>query len=186
VARRDDQQHLGQPNAMFSSWVYSLRQRISIWRSQHRKPRLNATGKVRIAVRPPALQPWLDSDSGLSDLPNSSWLDSSPYAAQEVVRRSPLATLRPKGITPLPAVRCEFLSSLQDLPSEACDDLENRIRGSRSLRELWHLRAELFKLVAVHRDQRAAQERLTRLNRHFPSNVMGSTGSNIQPLRTAP
>ena len=157
-----------------------------MWRSQRRKPRLNARGKVRIAVRPPALQPWLDSDSGLGNLPDSSWLDSSPYAAQEDSRRSPLAVLRPRHITPLPAIRNEFLSSLQDLPGEVCDDLESRIRGSRSLRELWHLRAELFKLVAMHRDQRAAQERLTRLNRHFPSKVRGGTGSLVQPLRSAP
>jgi hypothetical protein len=172
---------------MFSSWIYSLRQRFSQWRSQRRQPRLNASGKVRIAVHPPALQPWLDSDSGLGSLPDSSWLDSSPYVARGDTLRSPLAALRPKRITPLPAVRNEFLSSLQDLPGEACNDLESRIRGSRSLRELWHLRAEVFKLVAVHRDQRAAQERLTRLNRHFPSNVTGGpAGTNIQPLRTAP
>jgi hypothetical protein len=171
---------------MFFSWIHSLRQRISMWRSQRRKPRLNASGKVRIAIAPPALQPWLDSDSGLSNLPDSRGLDSSPYAARQETRRSPLAALRPGHITPLPAVRNEFLSSLQDLPSDACDDLESRIRGSRSLRELWHLRAELFKLVAVHRDQRAAQERLTRLNRHFPSNVMGGAGAHVHPLRTAP
>ena len=171
---------------MFHSLVYFLRQRIYMWRLQRRKPCLNARGKVRIAVRPPALQPWLDSDSDLSDLPDSNWLDSRPYAAQADTPRSPLPALRPRHVTPLPAVRNEFLSSLQDLPGEACNDLEGRIRGSRSLRELWHLRSELFKVVAVHRDQRAAQERLTSLNRHFPSNVMGRTGSHAQPLRSAP
>jgi hypothetical protein len=172
---------------MFSSWTYSLRQRFAQWRSQRRQPRLNASGKVRIAVRPPALQPWLDSDSGLGGLPDSSWMDSSPYVAREDTKQSPLAALRPKRITPLPAVRNEFLSSLQDLPSVACIDLECRIRGSRSLRELWHLRTEVFKLIAVHLDQRAAQERMTMLNRHFPNNVSrGAAGSNVHPLRTAP
>jgi hypothetical protein len=172
---------------MFSSWISSLRLRFAKWRSQRRKPRLNATGKVRINVRPPALQPWMDSDSGLASLPDSSWLDTRPFAAREEPKRFPLAALRPTRITPLPAVRNEFLSSLQDLPGEACHDLESRIRGSRSLRDLWHLRTEMFKLVALHRNQRAAQERLTRLNRHFPCNVSGgAAGSHVQPLRTAP
>jgi hypothetical protein len=171
---------------MFSSWIHSLRRQFSQWHAQRRKPCLNASGKVRIAVRPPALQPWLTSDSYLSNLPDSSWWDSRSDAVLEHTQRSPLAAFRPRHITPLPAVRNEFLSSLQDLPGEACDDLESRIRGSRSLRELWHLRTELFKLVALHRDQRAAQDRLARLNRHFPSNVMGGAGSNVQPLRSAP
>ena len=153
---------------MFSSWICSLRQRFSVWHSQLRKPRLKARGKVRIGAGPPELHPWLDSDSGLSNLPDSSWLDSSAYLVQQETRRA----LRPRRITPLIAVRNEFLSSLQDLPSDTCIGLEGRIRASRSLRELWHLRAELFKLVAVHRDQRSAQERLALLNRHFPNNVL--------------
>ncbi|XVJ70288.1 MAG: hypothetical protein HEQ39_12040 [Rhizobacter sp.] len=171
---------------MLSSWIYFLRQRFTTWRSQRHKTRLSASGKVRIAVRPPTLQPWVDSESGLYSLLDSTWLDSSPNLAQQHMRPRPVVERGSGRITPLPAVRNEFLSSLQDLPGDACDDLENRIRGSRSLRELWHLRAELFKLVAVHRDQHAAQQRLTRLNRHFPSSVMDGARSNGQPLRTAP
>jgi hypothetical protein len=172
---------------MFFSWIHALRQQLSKWRSLRRRPSLNARGKVRINVRPPALQPWFNSDSGMGSQMGSSWLDSTPYAALDEKPRSRLVSLRPRHITPLPAIRSEFLSSLQDLPGQATVELESRIRGSRSLRELWHLRSELFKLVAVHRDQRSAQERLARLNRHFPSEVLGRVSTSMGlPLRTAP
>lgn len=171
---------------MLSSSILALRRRLLTWWSQRRRPQVNARGKVRISVRPPALQPWLNSDSGLGSLPGSSWLDSRPDALGENAR-SRLVSMRPSRITPLPNIRNEFLSSLQDLPGQACVDLENRIRSSRSLRELWHLRSELFKLIAIHRDQGSAQERLARLNRHFPSDVLGRVHSTpFQPLRTAP
>ena len=168
-------------------WIHSLRQHWLQWCAQRRRPQLKAHGKVRIAVRPPTLQPWVDSDSGLGSLLGSSWLDSRPDLACAEKPKSRLASLRSRRVTPVPAVRNEFLSSLQDLPGQACVDLESRIRTSRSLRELWHLRGELFKLVAIHRDQRCAQERLARLNRHFPSEVLGGVSSpHHQPLRSAP
>ena len=36
-------------------------------------------------------------------------------------------------------------------------------------RELWHLRADVYRLVAVHHNQAEAEARLNRLNRHFPT-----------------
>jgi hypothetical protein len=46
------------------------------------------------------------------------------------------------------------------------------------LRELWHLRADVFRVIAIHRGQGEADRRLDALNRHFPVKV---TSSNHQP-----
>jgi hypothetical protein len=69
----------------------------------------------------------------------------------------------------LPAVRREFQSALYDVPAEAADDLLHRIQFARSLRELWHLRSDVYRLVAIHHSQSQAEARLAALNRHFPS-----------------
>lgn len=69
----------------------------------------------------------------------------------------------------LPAVRREFQSALYDVPADAADDLLHRIQFARSLRELWHLRSDVYRLVAIHQSQAHAEARLAALNRHFPS-----------------
>ena len=66
-------------------------------------------------------------------------------------------------------VRDEFVEALHDLPAQPCALLQERIRAARSLRDLWHLRPEVFRLVALHYSQAEAQVRLDRLNRHFPT-----------------
>lgn len=71
----------------------------------------------------------------------------------------------------LPPVRQDFLDSLGDLPVAATGSLCARIGQARSLRELWHLRAELYHAVALHHSQREAEQRLAQLNRHFPTRV---------------
>ncbi len=181
-------------------WVQQLFRRLSNWIPHRgwrlrRATRLTASGKVRIAVPPPALQPWSHSDAGLdSDWQVSHWLDSSHARAVAVAgmagssSHQPLTRAVDREITPLQDIRLEFLAALRDLPSPASRGLEARIRASRSLRELWHLRPEVFKLVALHRDQHAAQARLDRLNRHFPSDVLGKKPHqpSLHPLRTAP
>lgn len=179
---------------MSSPWVQQLLHRLSQWlprRSQKEAPRLAARGKVRIAVSPPALQPWAASDADMGNWQVSSWLDSSHARAVALNAASAMhhgAAAR-KRITPLPEIRREFLAALRDLPRAECEELEACIRASRSLRELWHLRPALFKLVALHRDQHAAQNRLGRLNRHFPSDALGRNAhplASLHPLRTAP
>ncbi len=69
----------------------------------------------------------------------------------------------------LPGVRSEFLNSLADIESEDADALRLRIGKCHSLRELWHARAEVFRLVGVAHSQAEADHRLARLNRHFPT-----------------
>jgi hypothetical protein len=53
--------------------------------------------------------------------------------------------------------------------SDRAIELRGLIRGARSLRELWHLRAEVYNAVAVQTSQLDAETRLARLNKHFPT-----------------
>jgi hypothetical protein len=69
----------------------------------------------------------------------------------------------------LPAVRIEFLNTLADIDGEDADTLRQRIAQCHSLRELWHARAEVFRLVGVTHSQAEADHRLALLNRHFPT-----------------
>ena len=69
----------------------------------------------------------------------------------------------------LPPVRQDFLDSLSDLPQASTDALRARIGQAHSLRDLWHLRAELYHVLALNHDQREAEQRLAQLNRHFPT-----------------
>jgi len=73
------------------------------------------------------------------------------------------------GAAPLEDVRCEFARSLRDLAAENTRSTLNGINSARTLHELWHLRPEVFNLVARHRDQAEADRRLALLNRHFPT-----------------
>jgi len=79
----------------------------------------------------------------------------------------------------LGAVRTEFLQSLEDIRTQQVGVLQQRIGRARNLRDLWHLRPEVFKLVALHYSQAEAQSRLDRLNRHFPTR---SPRSGFAPL----
>lgn len=69
----------------------------------------------------------------------------------------------------LPTVRSEFMASLADVASDEAEDLRWCIQNTRSLRELWHLRTDVFRIVAVAQSQAEAEQRLLLLNRHFPT-----------------
>ena len=69
----------------------------------------------------------------------------------------------------LAPVRDDFIGVLADLPAAASAELRLRIGQARTLREFWHLRAELYHVVAVQHSQHEAESRLARLNRHFPT-----------------
>lgn len=68
----------------------------------------------------------------------------------------------------LRAIKTEFVASLWDLQSLRANQVRDQIETSRSLRELWHLRAEVFKVISTHRGQIEAQLRLDALDSHFP------------------
>lgn len=106
----------------------------------------------RIEVRPPSLRhaptPWLQR--------LLFWLIApSPQDASPPLNR-------------LPGVQREFRVALADLSGEACDALMARINRARSLRELWHMRLDVYNLIAQARTEYEAAQRLALLNRHFP------------------
>lgn len=68
----------------------------------------------------------------------------------------------------------EFIDSVADIPGPRCAELQRRIRSAQSLHDLWHLRSDIFALVSHEHDQAQAQERLARLNRHFPTRASRS------------
>lgn len=69
----------------------------------------------------------------------------------------------------LPAVRNEFTALLADIEGDETCTLRRRIAEARSLRELWHLRAAVYRVIGLAHSQTVAEERLGVLNRHFPT-----------------
>ena len=69
----------------------------------------------------------------------------------------------------LQGVRTDFMASVADIATHEADRIRLRIHEAHSLRELWHVRAELYRVVAVTYSQAQAEQRLLLLNRHFPT-----------------
>ena len=114
---------------------------------------LTDPSSLRVEVRPPSLR----------HAPASLWqrlmfwlMAPAPHDSAPPLNR-------------LPSVRIEFLATLSDIDSDEADHLRRRINDTRSLRELWHLRAEVYRLVGLRHSQHQAQERVSLLNRHFPT-----------------
>jgi hypothetical protein len=74
--------------------------------------------------------------------------------------------------SPLESARVSFVAATAGL--DGCTDLAHRARHARSLRELWHLRSELYTLIARHTSQHEAEARLGLLNAHFPTRTQRS------------
>jgi hypothetical protein len=122
----------------------------------------------RMQVCPPSLlRTSSDSRFNLRDWLNSGWHEGEQAAKQ---RRRQLNQRR----SLVGEARCDFGHSLRDIRTPEAFELTVRVRLARSLRELWHLRPEIFSLIAVHLSQHEAQARLTQLNRHFPTRAPGS------------
>lgn len=118
-----------------------------------------APSSLRVEVCPPSLR----------QTPQSAWhrlwfwlSAPAPQDASPPVNR-------------LPAIREDFIHCLADIESSQADELHRRIGLARSLRELWHLRAELYRLVSLAHSQSAAELRIGELNRHFPTREPRST-----------
>lgn len=133
----------------------------------------------RVEVCPPALLRRAASAPGwrasLRDWLDTGWARSVRQVAQQ----------RPAN-DPLGAVRAEFLQSLSDIRTQQVGMLAQRINIARSLHELWHLRPEVFKLVALRFSQFEAQTRLDRLNRHFPTRAPRSGFGSFDPGADTP
>ena len=77
----------------------------------------------------------------------------------------------PRSMAPATGIRkikSEFNSAMWDLQSLRANQVRAMVEQARSLRELWHLRADVFRVISVHRGQIEAQLRLDALDGHFP------------------
>ena len=79
------------------------------------------------------------------------------------------ASILPERSLALTAARQDFFAAAADLKLPAAAALLDRIEYAKSMRELWHLRAEVFALVSLELSQLEADRRLATLNRHFPT-----------------
>lgn len=123
---------------------------------------LSGTGLRRAEVAPPSL-------FSRSRPLWKSWLTSFWCWLWDMddMPRSPAPT------TGLRKVKSEFNSAMWDLQSMRANQVRAMIEQARSLRELWHLRADVFRVISVHRGQIEAQLRLDALNSHFPVRSSG-------------
>ena len=67
----------------------------------------------------------------------------------------------------LAQARQELSAALADLPQANAQGLRQLLESSASLRELWHLRPEVFRSLALHHSQAEAERRLAPLGRWF-------------------
>ena len=116
----------------------------------HRKPAAPTT--LRMNVCPPDVCPQ----------PESLWSATLRWLVGGNVEAVP--ALR----TPLEKARSEFVAALEGLLDVDPNGLLKRAQHARSLRELWHLRSELYTLIARRVSQVEADARLGRVNQHFP------------------
>lgn len=71
-------------------------------------------------------------------------------------------------LTGLTKVKSEFNAAMWDLQSVRANQVRDAVDHARSLRELWHLRADVFRVISNHRGQSEATVRIEALNNHFP------------------
>lgn len=123
-----------------------------------RRPPASRTRPARLEICPPQrklAQAWL---SRVRSWLSAGW-NGTPLQEDTGVDRSLV----------LAAARQDFFQSVVDLTLPAAAKLLDRIEFARTMRDLWHLRAEVFALVSLERSQQEADRRLTLLNRHFPT-----------------
>jgi hypothetical protein len=136
------------------------------------------SGSARIEVCPPALSrrtpssAWQEGwQAGLRDWLQSAWPTHAGSSHSTQGHWPKELAMSVQSSTPLSLVRREFVDSLRDIRTQQAGDLLGRIRIARSMRDLWHLRTEIYNLVSRHRDESEATYRLNRLNRFFPQRV---------------
>ena len=124
------------------------------WMPQPARPQPGDTASgSRIEVCPPSLR----------QVPDSAWQRILFWllapAPQDAAPRS----------SRLQAVREDFQQCIVDLAVPEAGDLWDRIGRTYSLRDLWHLRTDVYRVVALEHSQFEAERRVQSLNRHFPT-----------------
>ncbi len=69
----------------------------------------------------------------------------------------------------LVTVKREFGAALADVDSLPAEQLRWRVNQAHSLRDLWHLRSDLYHAISVAHSQGEAEARLVLINAHFPT-----------------
>lgn len=125
---------------------------FSLLPPRDRRPPLGEASSLRSEVCPPSLR----------QAPDSAWHRVVFWLLAPAPGEASLPANR------LPGVRADFAAVLADIDGDDADALRNRIAATLTLRELWHLRAELYRVVGVAHRQSEAEIRVGLLNRHFP------------------
>jgi hypothetical protein len=77
-------------------------------------------------------------------------------------------------LSKLPKIQAEFMATVADIDNAAAERLRERLGDARSLRELWHARAEIYRVVGLAHTQQEAERRVALLDRHFPTRAARS------------
>ncbi len=118
-----------------------------------RPPVFAASSRPRLEVQPPSLR----------HKPATHW----ERVVFWLMAPAPMDAAPP--LNRLPEVRAEFAACLHDTRGVDAKLLVGRIERTRSLRDLWHLRTDVFDCVARQHSQAEAESRVSSLNRHFPT-----------------
>jgi hypothetical protein len=118
----------------------------------------------RLAVSPPSLR----------FAPESAWQRAMLW----LMAPSPQAAALPL-TNRIPAVRTDFMATLADVVTDDAEAVRGRIGQARSLRELWHLRADVFRIIGVAHSQSEAEQRVALLSRHFPARAPRSQFASL-------
>ena len=115
----------------------------------------------------PSLQRWFASGSS----PASRHARDSRAESRPPLLRSRWHGRPPKS-EQLAQAKLDFFDALGDIRTPMSTSALDRIAVARNLFELWHLREEVFSLVACRFDQQEAARRLQSLDRHFPRRTL--------------
>ena len=110
--------------------------------------------------------------------PPGAFLEAGRSGWRRWLARAPLDTT---AFDNLAQVKGEFCALLDDVLTRDSYFVMVKIGSAGSLRELWHLRPDLYGAIARHHSQGEAERRLAALNRHFPLRP-ASPRSNFAPL----
>ena len=163
--------------AMKSDWLHRWRNRSGRAAAASSNVTMSpSTGvfEARTEVCPPSLEGRGQAFSGVRDWLVSGGIGSSSEAGAAHPHSASVTAQQ------LEAARRDFVEALDSLNDAAAEKLQCRIRLARTLRELWHLRLEVFQLVSLAQGQAIARQRLDRLDAHFETRAKRSIP---QPLR---
>jgi hypothetical protein len=149
--------------AFFAFRPHSRKRGFFASRFGRRVSTLPTMSSSRLAVDPPSLRLTPESLWQRAML----WLMApSPQQMQHTLSR-------------IPAVRTDFMATLADVSTLDADAVRGRIGQARSLRELWHLRADVFRVVGLAHSQSEAEQRVSLLSRHFPARAARSQFASL-------